>query len=184
MKNIYILLSRTGTVPSRAIHAIKGGAYTHASIALTPQTDEIYSFARRKVRNFLNAGFVVENIHTQIFAHYPDCECAVYSIAISDSAYSRVRAKITEFKENYDKAIYNFLGLFMLIFNIPIKRRWQYTCSQFVAMLLSLTDEIALPKSPSLMLPCDFMNIEGAKLIYKGRIFDCNLTHGIDEKVQ
>ena len=175
MKNIYILLSRTGTIPSKTIHAIKGGDYTHSSITLTPQTEEMYSFARRKINNFFKCGFVIENIHAQVFAQYPDCACAVYAIAISDIAYEKIQAKITEFKKNYDKAKYNFLGLFLLAFNIPLTRKWHYTCSQFVATLLELTEEIKLPKRPCLMLPCDFMNIKEARIIYRDKLCNCKI---------
>ena len=171
-------------MPSKAIHAIKGGKYTHTSFALTPQTDEMYSFARRKINNIFNAGFVIENIHTQVFARYPECNCAVYAFSVSDKAYDRVKAKITEFKNNYRKAKYNFWGLLLLAFNIPLKREWHYTCSQFVAMLLKATEEIELPKDPCLMLPCDFMNIDGAKLIYKGKLCDCTIPDITNEKVK
>ena len=121
MKKIYILLTRTGTVPARMIHAVKGGIFTHTSLSLTPSTDNFYSYARRKIKNPLKAGFIVENIHTDVFALYPDCHSAVYALSVSDKAYEKMKKKITFFHNNYKKATYNFLGLFAMAFGIKIK---------------------------------------------------------------
>ncbi len=175
MKTIYILLSRTGTFPSKVIHGIKGGKFTHTSLSLTPSTDHLYSYARRKINNPLKAGLITENIHTEVFALYPDCHCAVYELSISDKAYENIKNEITRFFNNYKKAKYSFWGLLALALGIKIKRKWRLTCSQFVAIVLEKSREIQLPKDPYLMLPNDFMDIPGIKLIYEGKLNDCKI---------
>ena len=176
MKKIYILLSRTGTVPSRIIHGIKGGRFTHTSISLTPTTDCLYSFARRKIRNPFIAGLIKENIHTEVFAQYPNCSCAMYSLEVSDEAYEKIKRQITFFFKNYKKAKYNFLGMIPLAMGIKIKRRFKLTCSQFVAVAIESSGEVKLPKDPFLMLPNDFMKIDGIKLEYEGVLKDCQIA--------
>ena len=99
MKKIYIMLSRTGTLPSRLIHISLGGPYTHASIALTPETDKLFSFARRTLHNPFNAGFIVENTNELIFAKYPNSLCAVYSLDVTEEAY-----------KNMENILYRFLA--------------------------------------------------------------------------
>lgn len=175
LKKIYILLTRTGTVPARVIHAVKGGNFSHASISLTPATDCFYSYARRKINNPCKAGLIVENIHTEVFALYPDCNSAVYELEVSDEAYAKMNDKITFFLDNYKKAKYNILGLFLMAFGIKTKRKYRLTCSQFVAIVLHSSDEIILPKDPYLMLPNDFAKIDGMKLIYEGKLKDCKI---------
>ncbi len=173
MKDIYILLTKTGTVPARLIHIFKGGAFTHTSLSLTPTTDCLYSYARRRINNPFVAGLIIENIHTEVFAKYPDCHCALYKLSVSDKAYENMEKEITHFFDNYKKAKYNFLGLLPLALGIKISRKYRLTCSQFVALVLERSKEISLPKDPYLMLPNDFPQITGIEIIYEGILKDC-----------
>ena len=173
LKTIYILLTRTGTLPARIIHIFKGGTFTHTSLSLKPSTDCLYSYARRKIKNPFKAGLITENIHTEVFAQYPDCHCAMYALKVSDEAYENMKKEITFFFDNYKKAKYNFLGLIPLAIGIRIRRKFRLTCSQFVAIILEKSREIELPKDPYLMLPNDFPHICGIELIYDGLLKDC-----------
>lgn len=176
MKNIYILLTRTGTVPARMIRKLKGEGFSHVSIALSPTTDHFYSYARRRIHNPLVAGFVIEDIHAGVFAQYPDAYSALYSLEISDKAYDTVRHSINYFINHYDQCTYSFLGMFTLALGIKLNRKKKFTCSQFVARLLNDTNEIECPKDPSLMLPNDFPSIPRMHLIYKGPLDSCNYS--------
>ncbi len=175
MKKIYILLTKTGTVPARMIHFFKGGTFTHTSLSMTPSVDHFYSYARRKINNPLNAGLIIENIHTEVFAQYPSCHCALYCINVSDEAYAKMQNEIKFYFKNYKKAKYNFLGLIPLALGIKIRRKFRLTCSQFVALILEKSDEIELPKDPYLMLPNDFSDISGVELVYNGILKNCKI---------
>ncbi len=176
MKDIYIFLTRTGTVPARMIHVFKGGTFTHTSLSMTPSTDCLYSYARRKIKNPLVAGLIIENIHTEVFAMYPTCHCALYRLTVSDVAYDRMMKEITHYMNNYKRAKYNFLGLLPLALGIKIRRKYRLTCSQFVAVILDKSGEIELPRDPYVMLPNDFKNINGIELIYEGVLKDCKIS--------
>ncbi len=176
MKDIYILLTRTGTIPAKIIHVFKGGTFTHTSLSLTPSTDCLYSYARRKINNPLVAGFIIENIHTEVFARYPDCHCALYRLFVSDEAYARMQNEITHYKNNYKKAKYNFIGMIPLALGIKIRRKYRLTCSQFVALVLERSKEIELPKDAYLMCPNDFPKINGIEVIYDGKLKDCKVN--------
>lgn len=173
MKKIYILLSKTGTIPSRMIHLFKGGKFTHASLSIEPRTDRFFSYARRKLHNTFIAGFIIENIHKGVFSRYPNCKCRLYSLDVNDEAYEIMEKKIAFFMEHYEKATYNFSGFFTMIFGKSAKRQLKHTCAQFVATLLESSNAAKLPKSPQSMLPNDFMNIENIELIYEGIIDQC-----------
>ena len=174
LKQIYILLSKTQTLPSRLIHRMTGGSFTHASLALTPQTDRFYSYARKTLNNPLNAGLIVEDIHALVFAKYPDCHCSLYAIEVSDEGYEKIKRLLALYLKNRKKAKYNFMGVLPLRLGIRLQRRWRLVCSQFVAIALQESGEITLPKDPYLMLPNDFPAIKGARKIYDGVLKDCN----------
>lgn len=176
MKQVYILLSRTETLPARFIYRMTGGAFTHASIALTPETDRFYSYARRRPRNFLRAGLIVENIHDGVFSLYPNCHCSLYAITVSDEAYQNMERCIASYLAHYQEAKYNFLGILPLRMGIRWQRKYRLACSQFVAVVLAAAKEISLPKDPYLMLPSDFSQILHAQKIYDGILTNCSFS--------
>lgn len=173
MKKVYLLLSRTGTVPSRVIHKATGGTFTHTSISLTPATDRFYSYARRRIHNPLRAGLFIENIHTGVFAMYPDCHCSLFSLDVSDEAFEKMQRCVKHFLNNYKRAKYNFLGVVPLRLGIRFPRKYRLTCSQFVAVVLASSGEVSLPKDPYRMLPNDFPKLAGLKKLYDGPLKDC-----------
>ena len=50
MKRIYILLTKTKSVPSRIIGLFTRAAYTHAAIAFEDEPEVFYSFSRLRER--------------------------------------------------------------------------------------------------------------------------------------
>lgn len=175
MKKIYFLLSRTDTIPARIIRKFAPGEFSHVSVSLFPRTDMFYSYARRHINNPLFAGFISEDIHTKVFARYPDCHCALYSIEVSDEGYERAKRLIRYFRKNRKKATYSFIGAAAMRVGLKVKRRYKFTCSQFAAFLLQYTGDVTLPKDPSLMLPNDFVNIPRIELVYDGILKDCKI---------
>ena len=176
MKKIYILLSRTNTIPARFVRSFTSGEFSHVSISLLPRTDTFYSYARRNINNPLLAGFIAEDIHANIFAKYPNTHCAVYSLDVSDEGYDKARQVIKNLTINKKKAKYSFLGALATRFGLKINRKYRFTCSQFCAYLLNQTEEITLPKHPSLMLPNDFMKLPNIELVYNGTLNDCTIS--------
>lgn len=173
MKKIYILLTRTDTIPARIIRKFVKGEFSHTSISFLPRTDKFYSFARRKINNPMFAGFISEDIHTKVFAKYPNAHSALYCLDVEDDAYERATDIIRDFREHRKEATYSFVGAVGMKIGLKIKRGYKFTCSQFVAFVISASGAAALPKDPYLMMPCDFMLIEGIKLIYDGPLKDC-----------
>ena len=174
MKHVYILLTKTGPVPSMMINKMTHGTFTHTSLSLTPTTDHFYSYARRKLHNPLRAGIMIENIHEFVFAKYPDCHCALFAVEVSDEGYEKIRKCIDFYLQNYKKATYNFLGILPLRLGFRMARKFRLVCSQFVAVALHASEDIALPKDPYLMLPNDFLKIKNIQKIYEGKLKDCS----------
>ena len=176
MKKVYLLLSKTNTFTSRLVHLVAPAPFTHASLALYPETDKFYSYARRRLYNFLIGGIMKENTKTFVFARFPECRCALFELDISDESYEKISSHIKRLMDDYDHSTYNFLGAPFNRLGIVWRRKKHFTCSQFVAVALANAEEIKFPKDPYLMMPSDFLKIEGLKKIYDGPIRDCNFS--------
>jgi hypothetical protein len=150
------------------------GTYTHTSLAITPRTDEFYSYARRRLYNFLIAGMMKEDLHAFVFARFPESRCVLYEIDVTDEDYERIKAQIDFCMDNYGKATYSFIGAILTRLGIVWRRKYKFTCSQFVAECLDRTESITLPRNASLMRPHDFLELEGKRKIFEGKIKDCN----------
>lgn len=170
MKKVYVILSCTGSGPSRFIKLATKAEFTHSSIAITPNRHQLYSFARRKLHNIFIAGFLHEDVDKFIFALYPNAPCAVYEINVTNDGYKKIVNALIACDKKYNKYKYSFLGALTSQLGIKRDLKYRYTCSQFVASLLHITGEITLPKHPSLMKPIDFIKIPEAKLIYNGKL--------------
>jgi hypothetical protein len=177
VKNFYILLSRTDTVPARVIRKVTGANYSHTSFSLYPRTDHFYSYARRHVNLPIFAGFVSENINTKVFAKYPYAPCALYEIEVSDESYRKAKTLIRYFRKHRKESTYSFLGAYCMPLKLPIKRMYKFTCSQFVAFILHYSGACKLPKDPYLMMPDDFPKLPNAKLVYKGKLRNCKIKN-------
>ncbi len=82
--------------------------------------------------------------------------------------------------ENVKKRLpFNVLGLLYCNFNIDKPRKDHYFCSEFVATALKQAD-IDIKKKPNLYHPADFLEIDGIKCLYQGKIKDA-INRSFDE---
>lgn len=68
-KQLYIVISQTGTLLSRILKQITGAEYNHASISLSRDLERMYSFGRRHPYNPFWGGFVIESPRTGRVPH-------------------------------------------------------------------------------------------------------------------
>ena len=108
-KKVYILLSKTKTVPSNLIKLMTREPYCHTSLALDISLDEMYSFARKGVYNPFNSGFISENIEKGIFGKHKGTRCAVYELKVTSKQYDRIQQELARFKKHPDRYGYNFM---------------------------------------------------------------------------
>ncbi len=167
---VYILLTHSGSLLSKCIKMYTKEPYTHVSIALDKNLKELYSFGRINPYNPIFGGFVKEDIVNGTYSRFPETRCAFYSLSLNDIQYKRLKRELDKFKANGDKYGYNLLGLFGIIINIPIERKYNYFCSQFVATLLNNSGIYLFNKPPALVTPKDFRKCRKLKLLYEGRL--------------
>ncbi len=174
-RDIYILLSHSGSVFSKAINLYTKEPYTHVSIALDKNLHEFYSFGRIKPYNPVLGGFVKEDIEGGSFKRFPNTICALYSLKITYKQFRMLKRELNKFKREGDKYGYNLIGVVSAAFNYPIHREYKYFCSQFVSELLLKSGIKIIDKNPSLTAPMDLIANDELECIYKGYLSNISI---------
>ncbi|WP_176705881.1 hypothetical protein [Paenibacillus hemerocallicola] len=170
-KKIYILLTDTGTLFTRMIKAYTKEPFNHASLAFDEDLHEVYSFGRKYESNPFLGGFVKENMLSPLFLdERRDTKCAVYCCEVGHAAYERIRQTVNEMERNESKYKYNMLGLLAFVFNMKLKRKHAYFCSQFVSEMLLSGGVSLADKCPEFTTPGDLGRSEQSKLLYTGSL--------------
>ncbi|WP_179088079.1 hypothetical protein [Paenibacillus sp. FSL R7-0273] len=175
-KNIYIVLSGTGTAFSGLIKWFTKAELNHASIAFDSGLQEVYSFGRKKVHNPFVAGLIREN-----FEHpfYSTADCAIYEMNVSQEEYDTMYNHVLGMMVNQGRYKYHLLGLIGVLLNVRFDREDAYFCSHFVA---SVCEEAAcrpVAKPSCFVTPEDFAESLCANKIYSGKLaYYMHLTHG------
>lgn len=167
-RNVYILLTDTGTMLNRIIKVFTRQPLNHASISFDPQLKEVYSFGRKKPINPFIGGFVMEDVHGPLMFN---AKSAIYTCPITEAQYLLMLTKIKKIEKQQQQYKYNLLGLFAVLFNKEFDRDKAYFCSHFVATILDGTGlELPFNKPLSLVTPHDFENIPSFRLVFRGRL--------------
>lgn len=176
MPSVYILLTRTGTLFSRAIHAATGDPYTHSSLALDGDLAHMYSFARRYRRLPLVVGFVRETLDRGIYGANPHAPCALYEIPVSSEAYRCICRRIDNLYARRFHWRYNILGVIANYFGKIHRSRNRRFCSEFVAECLleagaiPFCTEAAPFLEPAGVRPAMLADLPGARCVYTGKL--------------
>jgi hypothetical protein len=168
MKNIYIILSQTGTLFSKALHWYTQDPYNHASISFDPSLELMYSFGRKKPRNVFNNGFVEESFNRGLFPLFPDARCCILEIPVTDKEYNIMRNTVERFCHNHKKYRYNLMGVMGNVVGAKLSRKDHYFCSQFVSYILNKT--IFWDLNPVTTKPMDFFKIPNKKILFEGKV--------------
>ena len=167
MKKIYIVLTHTGTMLSRTIKIFTGNRYTHASISLDKNMEEMYSFGRLNPYNPFIGGFVREGINIGTFKRFKNTKTEIYSLEIAEEEYKKIEEIILKFVENKKVYKFNFIGLILAGFNKKYKRGNKYYCSQFVREIIEQS-QIRIDNISNVMKPEDFRKLKSLQLEYCG----------------
>ena len=165
-KKIYIVLSFTGTLFATFIRIVTGKKYSHSSIALDRDLDEMYSFGRLNPYNPFIGGFVHEGIYRGTFNRFKRTTAKILEIDVTEEDYNKLIDEINSFKETKSKWRYNYLGIVIYPFKKAIHFKNRFYCSEFVKHMLDLTTLDT--KLPEVVKPHDFANIEESNVIYEG----------------
>ena len=180
MKKIYIILTSTPTYLARMIRSYTKAEYSHSSIALDQELNQMYSFGRLNAYIPFWGGFTQESIDFGSFKRFKNSGVEVYSLTVTNSKYRRIKKTIEQFQENKKDYNFNIPGMFAVAFHKRLKFDDAFYCAEFVKYVLEEC-EIATGL-PDTISPEDFRKMEGLKLEYSGllseyvNIFRTNLN--------
>lgn len=168
MKNIYIILSQTGTLFSKAIKRYTKDPYNHSSISFDQNLEAMYSFGRKRRYNMIDTGLIQENFDRGLFPYFPNACCCVLEVPVTEEEYEAMQKIVEGFYHNKDNYRYNFLGVLSYAIGLGITRKEHFFCSQFVSYILSNTNNWT--NNPALTKPMDFCTLPNNKIIFEGTI--------------
>ncbi len=170
MKEIYIVLTHTGTALSGIVKYYTKKKYTHVSIALDSDLKELYSFGRLNPYNPYKGGFIHEELNKGTYARFKNTISAVYLLTITNNQYKRICSMIEEMKEDKSRYKFNIIGLFLVSINKKYKRENRFYCAEFVKYIL----ESSLNKKllPEIVKPMDFLELKNISLVYEGLLMN------------
>ena len=169
-KYIYVMLSRTHTIPARLIRLYSKVPYSHTSIALDPELTQMYSFARKGVWNPLNSGFIREDINSGVLGRDKNVYCSIYAVPVSDEQYEAFKKEIDHFVDNPNQYGYNFVGLFAAMLEVIIEDGKHFLCSQFVNHIFDKSGMPLFEGDNNLIKPYDFhLKLKNYR-IYRGKL--------------
>ena len=171
MRSIYIVMSQTGTILSRAIKGVTGDEYNHVSISLNENLEPMYSFGRKYPDIPFVGSFVEESINSGTFKKFSGTTCKVVKVQVTNEQYKRLWCKINQIKFLKDKYKYNLLGLFLALFKIELHPETKFYCSEFVKHVLKSAG-VDVSMISAIAHPIEFGNLQNSEIIYKGLL--CN----------
>jgi hypothetical protein len=171
-KEIYVLLTDTGTRFTRVIKLFTKAPYNHASIALDPELKEIYSFGRKRPTDPWHAGFIRECVRGGTFRHFPNTRCALLRLRVSKRQRSAIVQAIDSYRSRSDRLRYNLIGLLGVPLRIGFAPKDAYFCSQFVTELLRGAGRPLWNRPSALVTPDDYLHHPAFELVYEGFLYD------------
>lgn len=169
MSKIYIVLTHTGTILSNIIKKYTKDEYSHVSIALDEELEEIYSFGRIYPRIAFIGGLVKESLTSGTFKRFKNTNTGVYELEVTNEQYEKIQETIKTMFEHKDEYKFNIKGLFFVAINKKIKRPKTFYCAEFVKYVLDKA-EIDTKCLPEIIKPESFKKLENMELIYKGKL--------------
>lgn len=168
MKKMYIILTHTGTALSTIIKYYTKDEFSHVSIALDEDLEEMYSFGRLNPYNPFIGSFVHEHINKGTFKRFKNTRAKVYSFFVTDEQYERAKKTIQYFENNKQKYKFNVLGLACVSIKKRIIRKNTFYCAEFVKHILKAARISDAHNLPEIIKPEDFKQLNSLILEYEG----------------
>ena len=96
---IYIVLTHTGTTLSKIVKWYTKKDFSHVSISLDKELNEMYSFGRLNPYNPFLGGFVHEYTDKGIFKRFKNTNAAIYSLEVTQEQYEHIKNAINKIEQ-------------------------------------------------------------------------------------
>lgn len=134
--NVYVVLSRSRTVLSRTIALATRDEFTHASLALDPGLELMFSFGRRRPGNPFIGCFRRERFDDGLYRGMDEVPGAVLEIPVTPEQHEAVCTRISEFLLDSHAYSYNASGLVNVLIGRGTQDDTRFFCSEFVYHVL------------------------------------------------
>ena len=168
-KQLYIIVSQTGTILSRILKLITKAKYNHSSISLDPNLEQMYSFGRKYPHNPFWGGFVKESPRSGTFKRFKNTQAIIMSVDIDADAYEDIEKYIHTLYSHKRKYHYNYFGVAFAAFKKDYKSQNRFYCSEFVKHILERGHVDGAEKLPNVIHPIDFLQLPHKEL-YRGSL--------------
>lgn len=170
-KQIYVVVSQTGTILSRLLKCITQAEYNHASVSLTPDLQYMYSFGRRRPYNPFWGGFVEESPYFGTFKRFPDSKIVVMAVTVNRVEYERLQSILNDMMAQQNRYHYNYMGLWLAAFRICRRKQNCFYCSEFVKEMLQQCRVKGSEELRPIVQPIHFLDLPYPR-IYQGTLAD------------
>lgn len=103
------------------------------------------------------------------FKKFKDTKCRIFEINVTKEQFFKLKEKILYMKDNEDLYKYDFIGIILRYFKVPICFKNKYVCSQFIAKLLEDSSIYKFNKKIYFVEPKDFEKMTNVNEIYTGK---------------
>lgn len=170
MKEIYIVISKTGTILCKMLRVFTHEEYNHASLSLDKNLDIMFSFGRVYPYFPWYGGFVEESPHFGTFKRFSETEVHVLAVPVSEDIYDRLNIEMYQMLADKHNYHYDILGLILAGFKKVYRRKNYYYCSEFVREVLVKYGIKNPEQFPEIVRPTDFLEIPDCSEIYNGKL--------------
>lgn len=175
MKSLYVVLSKTGTITSRAISKFTGDWFTHVSISLDNNLQTMYSFGRLWSYCPWPGGFVKESVEYGLMRRFKKADILVMQVDVSDDKHAQIVEFIATMYAERKKYKYNYWGALLSRWNVRFRSKnpRRLYCSEFVMDFLERFGIIQQEELGEVVRPMEVLKLEQSgkgKVIYRGAL--------------
>ncbi|MBL0886353.1 hypothetical protein [Myceligenerans indicum] len=164
---VYVVLSRSSTVPSRLIGVMTGDRLTHAALALDPGLEYMFGFGRRGTTNPLSGCFRRERLDDPLYERMGSLPGLVLEVPVTGAQHEAVRAQVEAFLLDGHRYRYNFTGLLDHVTGRAKEDAYRFFCSEFVYHVLHQAGVCDLRIPRSQVRPQTLLSLPG-RVVFDG----------------
>jgi hypothetical protein len=164
---VYVVLSKSPTMLSRAVNRLKGDSYTHAALSLDKELSYMFSFGRRRARNPFTGCFKRESLGEGLYKKITSLPGVVLEVPVTPKQYCAVCDLIESFLLNAHIYGYNYLGLAGNLLGVACGGDRRFFCSEFVYYVLRESGVCDLDAPRGLVRPQTLLRLKG-RIIFAG----------------
>lgn len=166
MKTIYVVITYTGTILSKIIKMYTKSEFSHVSISMDLDLQQMYSFGRLNPYNPIIGGFVHEYINKGTFKRFYKTKAKICALQVTDEQYKNMQEIINKIEREKDNYTFNVIGLFAAGFHKKIGKEHSFYCAEFVKYVIEESGvDLNLPE---IIKPEDFKHVQEFETIYTG----------------